>query len=130
MSPYNSDRKPPKKRDFGTRDFKSNSGFDRPALHSATCGSCGASCEVPFKPTGSRPVLCNKCFKRDDRDDDHFARNDRRPAPSSFGGDKRRSDFGDRRPAPSSGGGSRDLEAINHKLDKILRILADLTDEG
>lgn len=27
-----------------------------------TCSSCGASCEVPFKPTSSKPVFCDECF--------------------------------------------------------------------
>ena len=47
----------------GDRRF-SGSGGGRPAMHQATCGECGASCEVPFKPTGSRPVFCNNCFKQ------------------------------------------------------------------
>ena len=29
----------------------------------ATCAACGKSTEVPFKPTGSRPVLCRECFQ-------------------------------------------------------------------
>lgn len=26
------------------------------------CDSCGSMCEVPFKPTGNKPVYCEKCF--------------------------------------------------------------------
>ena len=29
----------------------------------ATCASCGQQTEVPFKPTGSRPVYCRDCFQ-------------------------------------------------------------------
>jgi CxxC-x17-CxxC domain-containing protein len=29
----------------------------------ATCASCGQQTEVPFKPTGSRPVYCRECFQ-------------------------------------------------------------------
>lgn len=32
-------------------------------MHQAVCDECGNQCEVPFKPTGDRPVLCNGCFK-------------------------------------------------------------------
>ena len=32
-------------------------------LHTATCSSCGKSCEVPFKPTGDKPVYCSDCFQ-------------------------------------------------------------------
>jgi CxxC-x17-CxxC domain-containing protein len=38
-------------------------GFGRPQMHSATCAECGEDCEVPFKPDGSKPVLCSRCFK-------------------------------------------------------------------
>ena len=29
-----------------------------------TCSTCGEECEVPFKPTSSKPVYCNKCFAK------------------------------------------------------------------
>ena len=29
----------------------------------ATCASCGKATEVPFKPSGSRPVYCRDCFQ-------------------------------------------------------------------
>ncbi len=43
---------------FGGRD-------NRPEqqMHSATCDGCGNSCEVPFRPTGDKPVYCRDCFK-------------------------------------------------------------------
>ncbi len=28
-----------------------------------TCAQCGKQTEVPFKPTGSRPVYCRECFQ-------------------------------------------------------------------
>lgn len=31
--------------------------------HEATCAECGQQTTVPFKPTGSRPVLCRDCFR-------------------------------------------------------------------
>lgn len=36
---------------------------ERMPMHRATCAECNQSCEVPFKPTGSRPVFCRDCFK-------------------------------------------------------------------
>lgn len=44
------------KRNFGDRDF------NRPQMHQATCAECGKRCEVPFKPTGDKPVYCSDCF--------------------------------------------------------------------
>jgi single-strand DNA-binding protein len=29
----------------------------------ATCASCGQATEVPFKPSGNRPVYCRDCFQ-------------------------------------------------------------------
>lgn len=31
-------------------------------LFTTTCTTCGKSCEVPFKPDGTKPVLCRDCF--------------------------------------------------------------------
>ncbi len=40
-------------------------GYDRPPrqLYDATCADCGKTAQVPFQPTGSRPVYCNDCFR-------------------------------------------------------------------
>jgi len=33
-------------------------------LHKAVCADCSKECEVPFKPTGNRPVYCKECFSK------------------------------------------------------------------
>ena len=33
-------------------------------MHKATCGECKKECEVPFKPSGDRPVYCRDCFSK------------------------------------------------------------------
>jgi CxxC-x17-CxxC domain-containing protein len=33
-------------------------------LHKAVCADCKKDCEVPFKPTGERPVYCKECFSK------------------------------------------------------------------
>lgn len=33
-------------------------------LHDATCAGCGINTQVPFKPTGERPVYCRDCFRK------------------------------------------------------------------
>jgi len=40
-------------------------GYDRPPrqMYDATCADCGRTAQVPFQPTGSRPVYCNDCFR-------------------------------------------------------------------
>jgi len=52
----------------------------RSQMFSATCSECGDDCEVPFKPTGGRPVLCSKCFDKQGGGSDRSSR---------FGGDRR-----------------------------------------
>ena len=58
-------------------NFKRNNRFDRrenrggfagrnserPLMHRAVCSECGKDCEVPFKPTGDKPVFCSDCFR-------------------------------------------------------------------
>jgi len=61
-----------------------------------TCTKCGKEAQVPFKPTGSKPVLCSDCFSKD--------------------GNSR----------GNGSGSTVDLTEINAKLDKIIRILGEL----
>jgi len=48
--------------------FGNNPGFRKPfgprEMHKAKCSECGAECEVPFKPSGDRPVYCKECFRK------------------------------------------------------------------
>ena len=37
-------------------------GFRPREMHKATCAECGKECEVPFKPSGDRPVYCKECY--------------------------------------------------------------------
>lgn len=86
---------------FDKRDSGSSFGGDRP-MFSATCDQCGERCEVPFRPTNGKPVLCSNCFAQGKSDN--------------------RSNFSAPSFAPK--GNSVDLEAINAKLDKIIRLLS------
>ncbi len=75
------------------------------AMHDATCSNCGKRCQVPFKPTGSKPVYCSDCFKQNDGGN-FSSRNEDRHVPS----------------VDSSG----QFNQINAKLDKIIQILENL----
>lgn len=33
-------------------------------LYEAVCAACGAPTQVPFKPSGDRPVFCRDCYTR------------------------------------------------------------------
>lgn len=36
-------------------------------MFAATCAACGIETEVPFRPSGDRPVYCRDCFSRNSR---------------------------------------------------------------
>jgi len=56
----------------GKKRFEGNRGSssrrddrsERPSMHKAICSDCGRGCEVPFRPTGDKPVFCSDCFGR------------------------------------------------------------------
>ena len=45
----------------GSRAPRAASG-DR-EMHTAVCAECSKECKVPFVPRGSKPVLCDDCFR-------------------------------------------------------------------
>ncbi len=49
-------------RDSRKRDFGRRGSGGRSQMHEAVCAECGEICEVPFKPTGDKPVYCSVCF--------------------------------------------------------------------
>jgi len=53
-----------KRRDGGRRSFggRDRGDRERPEMHEAICSDCGKRCEVPFKPTGDKPIYCSQCF--------------------------------------------------------------------
>lgn len=86
----------------GRRDRQSSGGRDQKQMYAAICGGCGENCEVPFRPSGDKPVYCGQCFDKN-----------KSGAPLGTGG--------------KSGGDGQmksQLDALNAKLDKILKILA------
>ncbi len=66
-------------------------------MHSVICEKCGERCEVPFRPTGDKPVYCSRCFRKGDSFES-----------SGKGGQESY---------------KRELDEINRKLDKIIKAL-------
>lgn len=58
-------------------------------MFQAVCSECGKNCEVPFKPSGDKPVYCSVCFEQ------RGGASAQRPAGRDFGRPGR-SDFRDR----------------------------------
>jgi CxxC-x17-CxxC domain-containing protein len=48
-------------------------------MYRATCADCKKECELPFKPTGDRPVYCKECFSRRKTGDNFRGNSDHRP---------------------------------------------------
>ena len=98
-------------------------------MHSATCGDCGKSCEVPFRPTEGKPVYCKDCFVakggRDSRNDgDKFPRKD-------FGNrDGGRPPFGGNKSFDGNKSGGDDtkkaLEILTTKIDRLIQSVENL----
>ncbi len=119
----------PKPRSFGGGSSGGGGGgydrSDRPSvMHPATCSTCGVDCEVPFRPNGSKPVLCKGCFNKGgsnswEADGKRFSSNsgyDKKPA---F-----KRDFQASAPqAPDNI--KKQLDSIEAKLNQILEFLND-----
>jgi len=43
-------------------DQRQGNDFRQRTLHKAICADCNKECEVPFRPSGDRPVYCKECF--------------------------------------------------------------------
>ncbi len=48
---------------FGGGPRSSGSTGGAREMFSATCASCGKACQVPFQPSGDKPVYCSDCFQ-------------------------------------------------------------------
>lgn len=110
---------------FNRDDKRGGGGFNRGPrqMFSATCSKCGQSCEVPFRPTGERPVFCSNCFKSQGGPSQRFAPKSF-PASSRLIGGQAAGRGGIAPQAPCGGVSKAQIDSLNAKLDKILTILA------
>ena len=112
----------------GRPSFGGSRGGDRGpvTMHKAVCDECHKSCEVPFRPSGDKPIYCNECFSSKRGNEDRGPRND-------FGGERSpRREFNDRpapsfaKPATPSVDMSKQLGDISVKLDRLLASIEKL----
>jgi CxxC-x17-CxxC domain-containing protein len=123
------------KKDFGGRpSFGGKPGFSRPGgrdsgqreLFPATCAACGKPCEVPFRPTGERPVYCRDCFGSKNPATMQGPRRDFRPRETS---PMPAATFRPQTPMPAAedkrfGEIKTQLALINAKLEAIVEMVA------
>lgn len=114
---------------FQKKPWNNDRGGDRETvMHKAVCGECGKNCEVPFRPSGDKPVYCNNCFGAKKEG------GDRGPRPD-FGNRGPKRDFNDRpaphrdfgNPAASQDETKKQLRDINIKLDRLIDSIERLT---
>jgi len=43
---------------------RQNERFRERVMYKVICADCRKQCEVPFRPSGNRPVYCQECFSR------------------------------------------------------------------
>jgi len=104
---YRGDRRGGFDRNQGDRfSYRRGNRSDR-QMFKAVCSNCGKDCEVPFSPSGDKPVYCSDCFEK------MGDRGNRR----SF--DKPR--FGERKHQDTQF--IAQFETVNAKLDEIINIL-------
>jgi CxxC-x17-CxxC domain-containing protein len=111
--------------DFKKKSWGNDRGGDRDrgpvTMHRAVCGDCGRNCEVPFRPNGDRPVLCNDCFGGK-RDNDRGGRSD-------FGGRPARKEFNDRpsssfsKPVQDTSDLKKQISELNTKVDRLIALV-------
>lgn len=99
-------------------------GVNRDGMHKTTCSNCGKECEVPFRPTGEKPVYCSDCFRKMGPGDAPKG-NDRGPRRPSFG-NRDGGHRGDRGSRPSAQPNyTEQFNTLNAKLDTLIELLKD-----
>jgi CxxC-x17-CxxC domain-containing protein len=108
MADYNRRNPSGNNRNFGKPRFNR----ERSEMFSATCANCGKQCEVPFRPTGNKPVLCRECFQNNRGSDSRRFPQQTSDRPS-YTRDNNQS-------GPNY---QAQFDALNAKMDQILSLL-------
>ena len=81
-------------------------------MHDAVCDECGRNCQVPFRPSGDKPIYCSDCFEK------KGGRESNRP--SWRGSGRPNVDVSDR----STSQLIEKIEILNTKLETIIKLLS------
>ncbi len=84
------------------------------SMHHAVCDQCGKDCEVPFRPSGDKPVFCDDCFASKksgggNRGGDRFAQKNFSAKPASSGG--------------SNDEVKKQLVMLNEKMERLIKVI-------
>lgn len=98
-------------------------------MHRAICSSCGKSCEVPFRPTGEKPVYCRDCFAgRSAMGGDRSQRKD----PRTFSQNTSHNSQSNSSSQTVAGNSEikKQLDALNVKIDKVVLLMQEMILKG
>lgn len=118
---------------FQKKSWGNDRGGDRETtMYKAVCSECKKSCDVPFRPSGDKPVYCRDCFAGKREGDDRGSR------PSGMGHEPKR--FSNDRPAPRADSArtevrqtpnddqtKKQLSDISFKLDKLITAIEKMS---
>ena len=94
-------------------------GFREKSFTRAICSQCHKECEVPFKPTGDRPVYCSDCFSKQEGGSFEGSR-ERKPRSGGFDRESRGgSHFDKREGGESRGFGKRKPTNFRKRKKKV-----------
>jgi CxxC-x17-CxxC domain-containing protein len=111
---------------FGGRGGKSSFGGrdDRGSvtMHKVNCSECGKIAEVPFKPTGDKPVYCNDCFgdKRESPSKRFDTRFDKKPIANLGYVSTPRAES---KPDPRITDLKMQIDALHSKIDRVIEMI-------
>ena len=98
------------RRDSGRRSFSGGSDRRRPMeMFKAVCDNCGRDCEVPFRPSNDKPIYCDDCFSKKNREGGQTR--------------ERRNDDGGSRSGNGSNPLAKQISDLGTKLDRIIALL-------
>ena len=111
----------------GGRDGGNRSGA-RPGLFPAICSDCKKNCEVPFRPTGEKPVYCRECFGKPRGAHGQSSGGSERPRGDFRRDDRPQHDQRSENFAPRDNEGvdalKKQLSALEVKVNSILEIVS------
>jgi CxxC-x17-CxxC domain-containing protein len=110
----------------GRPSYGGNRGGDRGevSMHKAVCDECHKSCEVPFRPSGDKPVYCSDCFSSKRDNEDRAPRREFSDRGPKRDFDNKSSSFS--KPAPSQDDVKKQLNEMNIKIDRLIGVVEKL----
>ncbi|PJA47461.1 hypothetical protein CO172_01390 [Candidatus Uhrbacteria bacterium CG_4_9_14_3_um_filter_36_7] len=108
----------------GRREGFNHGGGDRPRprLFQAVCDQCESPCQVPFRPSGQKPVLCSNCFEKQDN---------RHSGGSNFEQSRHFKNTSHEYSSPSKNQDEmiKQLKTLNTKMDQLLEIMGNQSEK-